>query len=76
MKTGDRYLAKSKGVPILLLVVTEISNRGIKQGNSVVSQLQPRYAFVLLLRARLITYIYPLWLEYNTQFRYISTGDK
>jgi hypothetical protein len=29
MKTGNKYLVKSKGVTILLLVMTEISNRGI-----------------------------------------------
>jgi hypothetical protein len=31
-----------------------------------VQQRKPRYAFVFLLRARLITYVYPLLLSYFT----------
>jgi hypothetical protein len=34
----------------------------------------PRYAFVLLLWARLITYVYPLLLSYFTTLHYMNNG--
>jgi hypothetical protein len=38
--------------------------------------MKPRHAFVFLLRARLITYIYPLLLLYYTPKKYLKSGNK